>query len=480
MLKENFKPPNFARNIAKNIVKNEFTRRVALRFYNKFYNRSQERKAKKEFYSRIKSMNIDKYVDTSSNSDLNIIILTIDCLRYSNLSFTGYERETTPFLDSFKVKFRGVSAAPWTYPAVASILTGLYPHNHNAYIHDKIKNFDNLERFKPIKKNILTLPEILFNLGYDIYFATAIDVAGYSLKGRIVPKYYIGITPAEELLNDLKKWISRRNKPFFAYVQLGDLHEPLTPPRKFKNYFKEVKNIPNIERWDFRRYEEQRGKQSEEFRINRLLLYDNTLRYVDYAIEQFYVFLEDSGLLDSTILVITADHGEEFWEHAELEAKFFYDPRGYYGVGHGHNVFNEIIEVPILLDGAVKKHGSYTKTSVSSVDLTPTILDLLDIIHNLTFDGQNLFEARNKKRFLLSEATAYGYEKKALVVGRYKLIYSPDDHVQWLFDLEKDPFEQNPIKNEEIVSIFVNKLDHLLKDSEIKRIRDIVKRKMYD
>jgi len=462
-------------NVAKNIVKrNELTKRLALRFYNEY----QERKAQKEFYSRIRSIDIDKYVDTSNRPDINVIILTVDCLRYSNLSFTGYQRETTSFLDSLKVKFRAVSAAPWTYPSVASILTGLYPHNHNAYIHNKIKNFDTLKGFKPIRKSVLTLPEILFALDYDIYFGAAIDVASYPLKGRVIPKRYPDDAPAEELLNDLKKWISKRKKSFFAYVQLGDVHEPLAPPKEFRHHFGRVEELPDIERWAFRRPEEQRGEEFQKYRENKILLYDNTLRYVDYAIEWFYSFLEDSGLLDSTILIITADHGEEFWEHAKLEAENFYDPRGYYGVGHGHNIFNEIVEVPILIDGnLIKRRDDYTEIRVSTVDIVPTIVELADISHILTFDGQNLFEVKNKKRPLLSEAVGYGYEKKALVVGRYKLLYAPDDGVQWLFDLKKDPFEQHPIKDEEVTSIFVDKLNTMLREDERKKLRTILNKK---
>ncbi len=461
--------------IAKSIVKrNEITKRLALRVYNRY----QERKAKREFYSRIKSIDFDEYIDTSNKPDLNVIILTVDCLRYSNLSFTGYQRETTPFMDSLKAKFRAVSAAPWTYPSVASILTGLYPHNHNAYIHNKVKNFDTLKDFRPIRKRVLTLPEILFLLGYDIYFGTAIDVASYPLKSRVVPKLYLGDTLAEELLNDLRKWISKRKNSFFAYLQLGDVHEPIVPPEKFRNYFGQVKDIPNIERWDFRRPKEQKGKEFEKYRRNRMLLYDNTLRYVDYTIERFYAFLEDSGLLDSTILLITADHGEEFWEHATIETENFYDPRGYYGVGHGHNVFNEIVEVPILLDGTIKKKGDFTENRVSSVDIMPTILDLLDVAHRLAFDGFNLFDAAKKeKRPIISEATGYGYEKKALILGRYKLLYAPDDNVQWLFDLKKDTFEQHPIEDEEVTSIFVDKLNKMLKEDERKKLRTILDKK---
>ncbi len=139
-----FKPViNVAKNIANKILKSTAF---------KFYGLHEERKARREFYSRIKSINFDGYIDTSNKLDLNVIILTVDCLRYSNLSFTGYQRETTPFMDSLKTKFRGISAAPWTYPSVPSILTGLYPHNHNAYIHSKVRHLNYLKYFKPVRR----------------------------------------------------------------------------------------------------------------------------------------------------------------------------------------------------------------------------------------------------------------------------------------------------------------------------------------
>jgi arylsulfatase A-like enzyme len=440
------------------------------------YNDYNDIKNRREFHSRIKRINPDEYLDTSNKPDLNVIILTVDCLRNSQLSYNGYFRETTPFIDSIRgSKFTAIAPAPWTYPSVASILTGLYPHNHGAILSGKVKDFDNPE-FIRIKKDILTLPEILFLLGYRTYFGTAIDVAFYPLRGRVIPSkqedtYY---NRAEELLKDLKKWISKRDKPFFAYVQLGDIHAPLNPPNSFRSFFGEVKNLSNIDSWDFKRREEQRGKKFEEYKENRIMLYDNTLRYVDYSIAQFYSFLEDSGLIDSTVLIITADHGEEFWEHAELEAKNFYDQTGYYGISH-RNVFNAVIEVPLILSGPKIPNKRYSKL-VSTIDIMPTILDLLGVNHKLSFDGINLFENK-EKRAVLSEAVPSGYEKKALVMGRFKLIYSKHDDIAWVFDLENDPEEQNPITDEELVSVFVDKLNKILTKREKLKIREIIRSK---
>ncbi len=431
-----------------------------------------QRKESREFRSRIRKIDIDKHLDVSHKPDTNTIILIVDCLRNSHMSYNGYARETTPFLDSLKAsRFVGVSASSWTYPSVASILTGFYPHNHGAFITGKTKYFEKVESFRGMRKDVLTLPEALYLLGYRTYFGTAIDTAYYPLKTRTLPNACAPLS-SEELIADSEKWIRMQGEPFFAYLHLGDTHEPLTPPAKFRDFFGRVKDIPNITRWAFRRPEEQEGKEYEEYKENRILLYDNTLRYVDHNIRKLCGFLEDSGIMDSTILVITGDHGEEFWEHAELEAKNFFDPRGYYGVGHGHNVFSEIINVPILVASGATMPREKRVKMVSAVDVMPTIVDLLGIRFRYAFDGRSLF-GKEDDNPLLCEASGYGYEKKALVLGRYKLVHSQDDGIEWVFDLENDPEEKHPITDKEIVSILANRLRRLLVKEDLRKVGEI-------
>jgi arylsulfatase A-like enzyme len=455
-----------------NIRRHRRTRKLAWNAYRRF----EALRLKREFSSRISAINPDDYLDTSCKPNLNVIIIIIDALRNSSLSCRGYDRETTPFLDSSKSRFTAISASSWTYPSVASILTGLYPHNHNAIIAGDIKHFDKLENFQKVNHDILTLPEMLYLLGYRIYFGTAIDTAFYPLRTRVIPKRYDSSTPADDLLSDLTKWISKtKGERLFAYVHLGDLHVPLNPPDDFRHFFGNVKELFAINFWNFNRPEAQKSTDEEfqEYRRNRQLLYDNTLRYVDNAIERFYNGLRDIGLADSTILIVAADHGEELWEHAAIEAGSFYDPRGCYGIGHGHSVFNEAIEVPLCISGPVPDMiSSYL---VSTVDIVPTIIDLLEVSYKMRFDGRSVFEA-GEDRLLLNEASGYGYEKKALIIGRHKLIYSKDDGIEWVFDLEKDPQEQHPIVDREMTSKFVEKLLHMLKEDEKRKIRDITRR----
>ena len=455
------------------IRRHRLTRKIAWNTYSRY----QNPKLKSEFNSRISQINPAEYLDVSHKPNLNVIILVVDCLRNSHLSYQGYLRKTTPFLDSIKSRFTAISASSWTYPSVASILTGLYPHNHNAVIAGEIKHFQRLESFQKMRGDILTLPEMLFLLGYRTYFGTAIDTAFHPLRGRVIPVRYDHYTRADNVLDDLIAWLAKQKEDkFLAYIQLGDLHVPLNPPGNFRNLFGDVKDLPAINFWYFNKPEDQKSTDENfrEYRENRVLLYDNTLRYVDNAIEHFYNGIKDNGLVDSTVFMVTADHGEEFWEHAEIEAKSFYDPRGCYGIGHGHSVFNETIEVPLLISGPVPYQNS--SRLVSTVDIVPTIIDLLGVRHNMRFDGRSVFEAV-EDRALLSEASGYGYEKKALIIGKYKLIYSKDDRVEWLFDLEKDPQEQHPIDDREVTAVFVEKLSQMLQEDKKKKVREIVRKK---
>jgi len=468
-------------NKKKNLNRNLLTKQHLIRFAQK--NRSlylfslslyekYERllKLKGGFRREIHETDIKRYFDFSQQRNLNVIVLVIDCLRNSNLSSRNKLRRTTPFLDSFESKFNAISASSWTYPAVPSILTGLYPHNHGAVLAGRVKDQGKPETYRKLRDHVLTLPEILNAFGYRIYFGTDVALASYPFKGRIVPKRY-------DIFVGLAEWIAKyKNDRLFAYVHIGDLHEPLNPPPGFRSYFGEVKRIENISAWDFITAEQCRNTPERfiEFKENRQMLYDNTLRFVDYKIECFYESLKRLGLDDNTILLVTADHGEEFWEHAVVEENYFYNQRGSYGIGHGHSIFNETIKVPLLLSGGVPH--SESEELVSTVDIVPTIFYLLSVGHSLRLDGENIYDFNND-RALLCEASATGYERKALIFKQYKLMYSPDDNVEWLFDLKNDCDEQRPIKDRSVTSIYVEKLLNIMREDEKRNVRQIKIRK---
>lgn len=239
----------------------------------------------------------------------NVLIVTIDCLRYDRISRTGYERATTPFLDDFESPTRAIAPAPWTFSSVPSILTGLYPHNHGAIYPDDSSRNQNLSNPPGgVHEDVFTLAEILATNGYETRFSTAIGTAAIPIHGRFKSTKRRHDADAGTLLSEVQDWWNSTSKPKFGYVQLGDLHEPLHEPES--TYFGEIPDIEGIDRWRFE-HGETDAAGFDEYQSARELLYDTLLRYVDSELQQLFEELDEIG---ETVVIVTSDHGEEFWE----------------------------------------------------------------------------------------------------------------------------------------------------------------------
>jgi arylsulfatase A-like enzyme len=376
----------------------------------------------------------------------HILFIVVDCLRKDHLSLYGYDRETTPFLrylsDKAAVFENTFAPSSWTYPSVASILTGFYPHKHGGMHSEDPRNFDS-DVPNVVNKYIVSLPELLATFGFESSINSAIDTAALSCIGWF-KNSFVFFSDVGDHLQKVSKWLKKnREKNTFVYVQLGDLHEPLNPPEQYRDSFGKISYIPKLDTWDFCKDAVPGELSFELYRENREKLYDCAIRYIDTKITMFFNYLKREGILDSSLIFITSDHGEELWDHVETERELFYDPRDISGVGHGHNLFQELINVPLICVGPGITAGRY-KHNVSLVNLVPTVLDICGIQHKLTLDGQNLFD-NSDGRVVLSEAIAYGYEKKAIIKDNWKLIHSEGDGVSLLFDLSKDPKEKHDL-----------------------------------
>jgi arylsulfatase A-like enzyme len=207
--------------------------------------------------------------------------------------------------------------------------------------------------------------------------------------------------------------------------------------------FGPIAEIPKLDRWQYFTNAEREDPAFQDYRENRERLYDCALRYVDAQIARVFDFLKMQGLFDSSLVIVTADHGEEFWDHGEMEQRLFLDPRGVFGIGHGHSLFQEVITVPLICTGFGVAPGRYNH-NVSLVDIVPTILNICGISYTDLFDGQDLF-GRSDGRLLTVTGICYGYEKIAIIENNWKLIHSEGDKVSLLFDLDKDPKEQHDL-----------------------------------
>lgn len=392
----------------------------------------------KEFLERFRRLR-SRIVYASRMSDVpaltldtkqNVLMITVDCLRNDRVSQTGYQRDTTPFINSLTSFTPAVAAAPWTFSSVPSILTGLHPHNHGAaYVDDSSRNQDLNNPPNGIRKDVHTIAELLASSGYETKFITAIGTAAIPLEGRFKSIVRRHDADAETVLSGIKDWWNGRPGPKFGYAQLGDLHEPLHEPE-----ITPFGDIPDIDgnsghRWKFTSGNIQ-SEKFEQYRSARGLLYDTLVRYIDEQIERV---LDELKELDDTIVIVTSDHGEEFWEYKEFEEEKFEDSRGLSGVGHGHALVPPVLEVPIAtnIDG-ISSAGSRRSTT----DIVPTILQELGADQSITVDGNPLQDTSHGDKPVLSQEIAYGPNQISVTDGDDHLIYVPVDDRSVLLDFE--------------------------------------------
>jgi arylsulfatase len=365
-----------------------------------------------------------------------VILISIDTLRADHLSCYGYERDTTPEICAFfadGTRFENAySQSSWTAPAHASIFTGLLPAQHGV-------------TYGPLIPTLAGHPTIFQLFREQGYFTAALYGGGY--VNPVLPSSHLDFKRVIELRHDLGKQLEdvlRSNseaRPFFLFLHGYDVHTPYAPK---ENYF--VESRPEIDRLsrenryckyqdaaDRSRYLDPESIPSDRSTQKYIeSLYDSEILEVDRSLGSLFRHLRSRGLLDQTILILTSDHGEEFWEHGSCE--------------HVKTVYNELLHVPLFVrvPGGM---GRVESTPVAAnVDILPTVVEALGWPALKSIDGESLF--RPGPRDIFSEAQ-FHYDSQHLrrysvVRGNEKLIYDANADARALFDLEADPGEQQP------------------------------------
>jgi len=381
----------------------------------------------------------------------NVLLVTVDCLRRDRLSAYGYERQTTPFLDSI---LDGAlhctsshSAAPWTAPSVVSLLTGLYPHSHGAgLLAGEPKNLTEQNLPTNLASDVQILPELL--PGYASAAFVGVWSAALPLRGRLGEEHLIE-KDASKLVRAASKWMRAQEGPFFCWIHLGDAHDPLDPPRHLRDIFGPI-DYKAARGWSFTgRDDDVSSEAFARYRSDRIRLYDASVRGADEAVAALWKGL-GSATRDRTILAVTSDHGEEMWEHRDVELASFSDPRDVVGVGHGHNLFQVHLLVPLIIVGPGIEPGA-VDANTSSVDVVPTILEATGVQAALPVPaGHSLFSIPDE-RPIVAEGIAYGHEKKAVILGNDKLLLSPLDGYERVFALGEDRTEAEEIDDSSLL-----------------------------
>lgn len=389
----------------------------------------------------------------------NLVVIVIDTLRASHVGAYGYSRPTSPALDALAARgvlFRTAqSPSNWTVPSVGSLLTGAFPSQHGAHLGDGPRELGRApEAPRSLSPSVPLLSEILTRAG----FQTALWSGNPFLYGRFREGFgtvRAGRADGGEQIGEILDWVrANRERRFFLYWQIMDLHQPLDPPAELERRFAPdaPPDFPDEKTrdWDFGRLESDADRAFLRYRTLRTALYDATILHVDGLVGRLLEELRASGLQSSTLVVVTADHGEELWDHWREERALADDPRGIWGIGHGHSMYQELLHVPLLIAGPGARRGASSDCPVALTDVVPTVLARLGVppaphAAGLDLSGFLAGSARGcPQRPLLAEAPAYGPDSFALRMGHWKLVRRGDDLVQ-LYDLERDPGERTEV-----------------------------------
>ena len=387
----------------------------------------------------------------------NILVLLIDALRADRLHDYGYFRNTNPNLAKFGkngIRFtKAYSHSSHTKISVASIFTGLIPPAHKV----RRAAMPSKENVKEILSDVLsssfmTLSEVLSNGGYHtVAFVTNPHLRAFLGFDQGFNDYkYVPYSEfrAKDINSEVMSWIkSCPGRPFFMYIHYMDVHAPYDPPNEYRHLYTEEKNLNPIQTdgpWN--------AKISEEEIKYTEALYDAQINYWDDCFQVLVNNIRENGELENTLIIILADHGEEFYDHG--------------GFGQGYTLYEEELLVPLYMvfDGFIPPNQTRTD-SVQLIDIFPTICHFARATtNNAFFQGNNLFHSKNKESHLdrvIYAETYRGKTPRSVQTEKYKLIYNSALENFEFYDIFKDPkekhniYEQNhPLATELKVTLF--------------------------
>jgi arylsulfatase A-like enzyme len=409
----------------------------------------------------------------------NVLLIVLDTVRAESMSLYGYERPTTPFLESISeqgVVFQwAIVPCSWTLPTYASMYTGRFQYETG--VNWRV----------PLDSTYPTLAEVLSSRGYATagfvantsycnaergiargftHYEDQITFGGRFIKSSSLIRFVLdknwfrqligyrdllGRKRAERITDDFLRWldIAPNGHPFFVSLNYYDAHQPYLPPEEFDEMFGPTDRLGTY----LARYSHgvrcSPGNTSPEEIKALHNAYDAAIAYLDADLKRLFGKLRQRGLLDRTLVIIVSDHGEEFAEHSIL--------------GHGTDLHIQSIHVPLLLRYPASVPGDVTvQEPVTLRDIPATVIDILDLPDDDLFPGRSLSRywadadsgELEPSDSMLSELihAPKGAEwtpvsrgdMKSLITGYMHYIRNGDG-TEEVYDLRNDPTEQNDL-----------------------------------
>ena len=402
----------------------------------------------------------------------SVLLISIDTLRADHVHCYGYERETTPTLDRLAAagaRFtQHVSNTSWTLPSHASMLTGLGETVHGVVDDDRVIDparellsetlADRGYRTAGFFSGPYLHPTYGFGQGFEVYESAIVlrrpedreDVWHLTNdvdRMRLIERNSYQQRTGPELAARATAWLDSigEDEPFFLFVHFFDCHWDYMPPEEYWRKFDPDYDDPTFDGRQFISNPLIHQGMDPRHLQHLLARYDGEILFTDDMVSRIVDRLAALGRADDTLIAITSDHGEEFFEHGKK--------------GHRNNLFDESLRVPwILHQPGVVPAGVEVTAQTSVIDVMPTILDLVDVDVGHELSGESVTPLlRGETPAALVDRPAFGrlvLGQQPEIVARFlrtrerKLVASragatPYDMLQ-LYDLVDDPDELSP------------------------------------
>jgi hypothetical protein len=358
----------------------------------------------------------------------NVVLISLDTLRARSVGAYGSPRPTTPSLDRMigdagTVFDFAYTTAPHTLPAHLSTFTGLF-----------VRGLGGVNPISPLSSDVPTLPERLRAAGYETAAVTedgfVVPRVGFrrgfaSYRENTSPTLHEPLGQSAKTFRDAADWLAaRRDRPTFLFVHTYEVHFPYTPAPPYDAAFATAADVHDEHALEQLRYEQE-------------------ARHLDDELRAFLEAIDGLGLGTRTLVVVMADHGEEFGEHGSTR--------------HGFQLYDESLRVPLMmrLPGVVPA-GRRVATPVSLVDVAPTILDLVGAAPLVGVDGLSLVPLfvggglPPHRRAVFSEAASglrAGLDLVSVQMPGIHCIYRTSQGTSQCFDTVRDPEQRAPLRD---------------------------------
>ncbi len=386
----------------------------------------------------------------------HVVLVVLDTVRADRMSVYGHERDTTPFLRAHQdemIRFERVKApAPWTIPSHASMFTCLWPSEHRAQWDHRELSEDRLtladvlsaEGFETVAlsaNTFVSAPNGLLQ-GFEYHYVDGDEKSART--GRILPLARVAVLQAV-----------RERRRLFLFINLLEAHIPYDSAKYGARFGAPDGSPVKDARTKWAVSAGEITLDERQWAAHRAA-YDAAVRSLDDAVGSLYRILADAGVLDDTLLVITSDHGDGLGAHPE--------------VGHSISVWEEQLDVPLLVRLPLGRNGGTTVPSVTSLTwLGTTVLDWLGVRRpeawrslptlldhrgsEVTADYRDYFDGLDRKAnaqvaALYPGLAAHTSHAHVLYCGSDKLIVRADGRRE-LYALDDDPEEQHDLASTE-------------------------------